>query len=124
MGELVSRKSSQEQRRNIARSELKSAEYKRSAVQRELESIAVDDGQEAICRTKLEDAQAKHQQARDAFEQANFDQQTKNLTLQLRVTEEKSQDVTQELAKSTKQADIRARLNLLKKEFDARQIAL
>lgn len=113
-----------EQKRGFARSDARTQQSKKEAVQRQLDAIAVDDGQEAICRSKLQDANKKLQTARDTFDQADFDQQTRNLTQKLRAAEEKSQDVTQELAKSTKQADIRARLDLLKKEFDARQVAL
>lgn len=89
-----------------------------------MDVIDVDEGQLAICTALLDDSIKKLDLARQDFEGARYDDRQKELNIKLREVEENEQQVTQELTRSTKQADTRAKLAVLKKDLDSRQTAL
>lgn len=112
------------QRKDYARNEVRALEPKAANLQRRLHELNVDEGQEAMYQNDLNENTGKLQQAKSTFEGADFDNQMRMTNSQLRDVEQKIQEVTVELAKSTKQADDRATLGLLKKELETRQKAL
>lgn len=124
LNRINNQRSSLLQRKDYARNEIRSLEPKAANIQRRLDEMNVDEGQEAIEQAILEENAERLKQARDSFERADFDKQGRTINSRLREVEEQIQDVTAELSKSTKQADDRAALGLLKKELDARQKAL
>lgn len=124
LNKLNSQRSSLLQRKDYARNEIRTLEPKAANLQRRLNELNVDEGQEAMHQNDLNENTGKLQLAKSAFERANFDNEMRMTNSQLRDVEQEIQEVTTELAKSTKQADDRATLGLLKKELETRQKAL
>ena len=112
------------QKKDYARNEIKSLVPKADNLQRKLNELNVDEGQEAMYQNDLNENTGKLQQAKSAFEGADIDNKMRMTNSQLRDVEQEIQEVTAELAKSTKQADDRATLGLLKKELESRQNVL
>lgn len=84
----------------------------------------VDEGQEAMAQNELEQNTEKLKQAKSDYDKKDYDQKTRKLNSEIREVEQEIQDVSAELSRTTKQADDRATLGLLKKELDTRQKAL
>lgn len=112
------------QRKEFARSEIRNLEPKATACQRKLDELNVDEGQEAMARNELDQNKKKFEQEKLDFEKADYDQKIRILNSEVREVEQQIQDVSTELSKTTKQADDRATLGLLKKELETRQKAL
>ena len=124
LNKLNAQRSSLVQRKEYARSEIRSLQPKIMNLQRRLDETNVDEGQEAIQQAVLDESALRIQSAKQTFENHKHDEQSRALNTKLRDTEEEIRSVTEELSKSTRQADDRARLGLLKKEQEAREKAL
>ena len=124
LNKLNSQRSSLLQRKDYARNEIRTLEPKAANLQRRMHELNVDEGQETMYQNDLNDNTEKLQLAKSTFERANIDNKMRMTNSQLRNVEQEIQEVTAELAKSTKQADDRATLSLLKKELETRQRAL
>ncbi|CUS15180.1 unnamed protein product [Tuber aestivum] len=94
------------------------------ALQQELDSMDVNEGQEAILRSQLQDKEHQHASAEQSFRNSSFDEGIRAENSKLKSIEEKLESVTTELARGTKQAGERARLGFLKKELETRRMAL
>ncbi|CAZ80011.1 unnamed protein product [Tuber melanosporum] len=95
-----------------------------AALQQELDSIDVNEGQEAILKSQLQDKEHQHATAEQSFRNSSFDGSIRAENSKLRGIEDELESVTTELAKGTKQADERAKLGFLKKELETRRMAL
>ena len=84
----------------------------------------VDEGQEAMAQNELEQNTEKLKLAKSDYDKKNYDQNTRRLNSEVREVEKEMQDVSTEISRTTRQADDRATLSLLKKELDTRQKAL
>lgn len=93
-------------------------------MQRELDAIGVNEGQESIIKSKLDDKEQRLVKARKDYENCQYDDHTRKENAKLKTVEEKLDNVTAELARVTRQADERARLGFVKKELETRQKAL
>ena len=112
------------QKKDSARLEIRGLEPKATNLQRRLEEVNVDEGQEAMAQNELDQNTERLRQAKFDYDKKDYDQNTRRLNSEIREVEQEMQDVSTELSRTTKQADDRATLGLLKKELDTRQKAL
>jgi len=124
LNRINTQRSSLLQRKDYARAEIRSLEPKATNLQRRLDEMNVDEGQETMAQNELDQNAERLKQAKNNFDRAEYDQKMRRLSSEIREVEQQIQDVTTELNKTTKQADDRATLGLLKKELETRQRAL
>ncbi|KAF8416491.1 hypothetical protein EV426DRAFT_418222 [Tirmania nivea] len=124
LNKINTQRSSLLQRKDYARTEIRSLEPKATNLQRRLDEVNVDEGQETMAQNELDQNAERLKQAKNDFDKTEYDQKMRRLSSEIREVEQQIQDVTTELSKTTKQADDRATLGLLKKELDTRIKAL
>lgn len=124
LNKVNNQRSSLLQRKDYARNEIRNLEPKAANLQRRLDELNVDEGQEAMAQNELEQNVQRSEQAKADFDKVDYDQKIRKLNIEVREVEQEIQNVTNDLSKTTKQADDRAKLGLLKQELETRQMAL
>lgn len=124
MNQLLTQRNSLSQKKEYAKAEIRASDGRAASLQRELDRMGVNEGQEAILKSKLDDKEQRYAQAEDSFKNSGFGDRIQMENSTLRNVEENLERVTSELARGTRQADERARLGLLKKELETRRTAL
>ncbi|KAL7271910.1 DNA repair protein rad50 [Rhizina undulata] len=124
LNQLIRKRSSLVQEKEYARAEIGSSDERATKLQGELDRMGVNEGQKIMQRAELDDKGQRLKKAKDDFEKAAFDNQIQIENGKLKQVEARLNQVTDELAKGTRQADDRARLGFFKKELNTRKKAL
>ncbi|KAI4264111.1 MAG: hypothetical protein L6R42_000773 [Xanthoria sp. 1 TBL-2021] len=88
------------------------------SIQSELESIDVDEGAEALSKSKVQDIEDDLKQAKEKFKKSSWDTKINDVKIQLRKVDDELERTNQELLQGTKQSNDLARLDLLKKDLN------
>jgi DNA repair protein RAD50 len=113
--ELDNSRSARTQDRLNARQTIADNERKSTPIQRDLDSISVDEGAKAALEASLRDVQDRFQRATEEYEAAEWDRNLNIENSKLRDFESESERLTAELVQSNKLATDRAHFEHLKK---------
>ena len=103
-----------------ARQQLAANEEQISQLQTQADQIAVDEGSKAVIESRIEDVSGRLQRTKIAIEQAGRDEKIGNANSELRIQEEESLRLNEELIQGTKKASEMAQLDHLKRELKDR----
>ncbi|KAI5850625.1 AAA domain-containing protein [Tricharina praecox] len=118
---LVNKRSSLRQKKEYAQSEIKNLDRKVAEYKRNLDSLNVDSGQEAMAKDDLSKREIRLEEARAKAQVADNDGSLQVENAKLRKLEEDEGSVTEELFQGSKNAELRAQLAILKQNLETRQ---
>jgi len=118
---LLNKRSSLWQKKEYAQTEIGNLGRKVSEYKRNLDSLNVDSGQEAMAKDDLSKKEARLEEAKAKAQTADSDGSLQTENSKLRKLEEDEGSVTEELFQGSKNAEIRAQLAILKQNLETRQ---
>lgn len=121
---LVAQRNSLRQKKDAARTDITTREGKLNKLQREFNDVNVDEGQQVMARSKLDDNTKRLNDAREELERADYDGKMRELNKNLYDVEGRSKRANEELVRSNKQAEARAKIGIWKKEVENRDKAI
>ncbi|KAI5785944.1 hypothetical protein EDC01DRAFT_618217, partial [Geopyxis carbonaria] len=115
---VVQQRSSLEQKREYAQSQIKVLDRDCKVQERAFSKIDVDEDREIMIKEDLEKKETELELAKAAFERANFDQKISLEKDRLRQVNSKVDAVTEELIQGSKRASDRAQLSMLQQNTE------
>ena len=106
------------------RDHIASSDRQVSTLQRELDSIEIDEGAKALVESKIEETQDNLKRARQVMQESSWQAKIKESDGELKSIDEESTSLNRELIQATKHAGDLATLDHLKKECKERQRSL
>ncbi|KAI1434091.1 hypothetical protein GGR50DRAFT_445501 [Xylaria sp. CBS 124048] len=115
--DLEGQKSSYTQSRVFAKQRIATCEKSITALQRELNTVEIDEGAKAILDSETRDLEQRFQQASQDLQNANLDSQLQQEEIGLQQLEAESERLSRELIESTRLLSDRAQLEVRKEEL-------
>ncbi|KAI0474761.1 AAA domain-containing protein [Xylaria cf. heliscus] len=115
--ELEGQKSRYTQNRVFAKQRITACEKNKAVLQRELDTVEVDEGAKAILDAKSKDLDQRSQQASQDLQKADFDSKLQQEEAHLQQLEGESSRLSRELVESTRLLSDRAQLEVRKEEL-------
>ncbi|KAL9000215.1 MAG: hypothetical protein Q9169_001117 [Polycauliona sp. 2 TL-2023] len=94
------------------------------STQSELESIDIDEGAEALSKSKVQEIEGDLKQVKEKFKKTSWDAKINDIKVELRKVDDELERTNQELLQGTKQSNDLARLDVLKKDLSDRKRSL
>ncbi|KAL8672519.1 MAG: hypothetical protein Q9168_003022 [Polycauliona sp. 1 TL-2023] len=94
------------------------------SIQSELESVDIDEGAEALSKSKVQEIESDLKQTKEKFKKSSWDTKINDVKAQLRKVDDELERTNLELLQGTKQSNDLARLDLLKKDLSDRKRSL
>ena len=120
---LQNKKSSLQQEKEYAQSNIRDSDTKIKSLRWDLETLKVDAGQETLAQEDLNKRETRLENAKAEVVAADYEGSLRIHSEKLRNVEEQIEQVTQELYQGTRNADHRAQLAVLRQTVEARQKA-
>jgi DNA repair protein RAD50 len=117
LSKLGERKWGLQESKNFSREQTVSNERKIGSLQGELASIDIDEGGKAVIEASIEDLQNRLARSKADFKAASWDNKLQESNSQLRLMEDESEKLNQELIQATMQAGDLAKLAHLNQEL-------
>ena len=124
LSELGERKSGLQEQKSSTKQQSSANDRGMESFQSELDSIDIDEGAEALSKSKVQDIEDNLKQAKEKFKMSSWDAKIDDAKLQLRKAEDQIEQTKLELARSTKQSNDLIRLGLLKNNLSDRKRSL
>ncbi|KAL8783668.1 MAG: hypothetical protein Q9213_004462 [Squamulea squamosa] len=124
LGRLGEQKSGLQEQKSSTKQQSTTNDRKIGSFQSELDSIDIDEGAEALSKSKVQDIEANVKQAKEKLRKSLWDAKIDDVKLQLRKVEDRLEQTNLELVRGTKQSNDLARLDLLKQDLSDRKRSL
>lgn len=124
LSSLVERKSGLHEGKSSAKQQSSANDKKIASFQLELDHVEIDEGAKALSESNVREIDQSLKQAKDEYEQSQWDANISHAKTQLRTAEEDVEQTSQELVQNTKKTKDLARLEHLKKELSDRKRSL
>ncbi|KAI4099788.1 MAG: hypothetical protein LQ339_005810 [Xanthoria mediterranea] len=124
LNKLGERRSGLQEQMSSTKQQSSANDRRIGSVQSELESIDIDEGAEALSKSKVQDIEEDLKQAKEKFRKSSWDTKINDAEVQLRKVEDELGRTNQELLQGTEHSKDLARLDLLKKDLTDRKRSL
>lgn len=124
LNSLLNKRSSLQQKKESAQAVIKDSDREVRRLERELENLKADASRVDIAREDLSKKEMRLEEAKKQAQTANIEGSLQSKHGELRDLEKKIGGVTEELYQSTRNAESRAQLTILKQNIEARQKSL
>lgn len=124
LNELNGTKASLLQKKEYSQQEIINSDERARGFQRQLLNLGVDVDQETAMREKLKSMETRLLNAKAEFEKGEFDSRLQSENSRIKVVEEQLEEATEALSKGTRQANDRAKLELVRTEMNNKQKSL
>jgi DNA repair protein RAD50 len=123
LNSLLNKKSSLQQKKEYAQSEIKNVDMKVRGLKRDLDGLNADAAKEVMAKDELNKKEKRLEEVKAQAQTADNDGSLHIQNTKLRDLEEDIERVTEELYRGTRNADSRAQLAILKQNIETRQKA-
>ncbi|KAL8850564.1 MAG: hypothetical protein Q9221_004521 [Calogaya cf. arnoldii] len=124
LNKLGERRSGLQEQISSTKKQSSANDRKIGSIQTELESMDIDEGAEALSKSKVQDIEDDLKKAKEKLKKSSWDTKTDDVKLQLRKTDDELERTNQELQRGIKQSENLAQLDLLKKYLSERKRGL